>query len=341
MPLGTLDRTPPPFFRQGHSALTKLAFFSALALFLMVADSRFSVVQPIRATLATALLPVQRVLAVPVQAWEGGSDYLRGLQAAQSAETQAKAALARQAEQALRSEQLAAENQRLRALLDLRPTIAVRTLSAEVMYEATDPYSRKVFIDRGQTHGVARGSAVMNDTGVLGQVTRLYPLSAEVTLLNDRDLAIPVLNIRTQQRSVAFGGAGGGANPAMELRFMAGNADVQPGDMLATSGIDGIYPPGLPVAKVISVDRRADSGFARIMLAPMASPDGVRHVLVLEPLALQMPARPTAETPQAPAPVLRSDRGEVLDDAVAPTAPAASAPASAAAKRPRLRGTAR
>ena len=73
---------------------------------------------------------------------------------------------------------------------------------------------------------------------------------------------------------------------------MAGNADVQVGDALTTSGVDGIYPPGLPVAKVASVDRKVDSGFARIVLAPNAQPDGVRHVLVLEPVGLQLPARP-------------------------------------------------
>jgi rod shape-determining protein MreC len=301
MALGTLDRTPPPFFRQGPSALTKLVFFSALALFLMVADARFRIVDPLRAGLATALLPAQRALAVPVQMWEGGGDYLQGLQAALSGEREARAALARQAERAARAEQLAAENQRLRALLDLRPALAVRSVAAEVMFEASDPYSRKVFIDRGQSQGIALGSPVINDAGVLGQVTRLYPLNAEVTLLTDREAAIPVLNTRTQQRSAAFGGAGGGANPALELRFMAGNADVQVDDLLTTSGIDGVYPPGLSVAKVAAVERRAESGFARILLTPTASPDGVRHVLVLEPLAAQLPPRPDSTASAAPA----------------------------------------
>jgi rod shape-determining protein MreC len=313
MPLGTLDRTPPPFFRQGHSALTKLVFFAALALFLMVSDSRFRFVDPLRAGLATVLLPVQRVLAVPVQMWQGGGDYLRGLQSALASERDAREALVRQAERATRAEQLAVENQRLRALLDLRPALSVRSQTAEVMYEASDPYSRKVFIDRGQTQGVARGAPVIDASGVLGQVTRLYPLSAEVTLLTDRDAAIPVLNTRTQQRSAAFGGAGGGANPGLELRFMAGNADVQVGDLLTTSGIDGVYPPGLPVAKVTLVERRAEAGFARVLLAPAAPPDGVRHVLVLEPLSAQLPPRPEpAATPgtaaSAPARVGRGAR---------------------------------
>ena len=301
MPLGTLDRTPPPFFRQGLSALAKLGLFSALALLLMVADARWRIVDPLRAALATALLPVQRALTVPVEAWEGGGDYLQGLREARQAESAARAALAAQSTKALQADQLAAENQQLRALLELRPALSVKSVAAEILFEAADPYSRKVFIDRGATQGVQRGAPVVNEAGVLGQVTRVYPLTAEVTLLTDRDAAIPVINTRTQQRSVAFGGAGGGANPGLELRFMAGNADVQAEDRLSTSGLDGVYPPGLPVARVTAVERRADSGFARIALSPAASPDGVRHVLVLEPVGLQLPPRPqTAATPAPP-----------------------------------------
>lgn len=295
MPLGTLDRTPPPFFRQGPSALTKLSFFSALALFLMVADTRFSVTQPLRAIVATTLYYPQQALLAPVQAWEGGSDYLMGLQNALTKESAARRELAAQAERSLRVEQLEAENKRLRALLELRPAITVRHQTAQVLYEAPDPFSRKVVIDRGATQGIVLASPVINEAGVLGQVTRVYPLSAEVTLLTDKDAAIPVLNTRSQQRSAAFGGPGG-----MELRFMAGNADVQVGDLLSTSGVDGVYPPGVPVAKVVTVDRKVDSGFARIVLAPTAQSDGVRHVLVLEPLGVQMPPKPEPE-PELPA----------------------------------------
>jgi rod shape-determining protein MreC len=298
MPLGTLDPTPPPFFRQGPSALTKLTFFAALALFLMVADTRFTITQPVRAVVATVLYYPQQALLVPVQAWQGGSDYVMGLQHALASEAAAKRQLADQAERAARVEPLLNENARLRALLDLRPALTVRSQGAQVLYDAPDPFSRKVVIDRGATNGVVLASPVINEAGVLGQVTRLYPLSAEVTLLTDRDAAIPVLNARTQARSAAFGGAGAGGG-ALELRFMASNADVQVGDALITSGVDGVYPPGMNVAKVISVDRKVDTGFARIMLAPAALPDGVRHVLVLEPLAQQMPAKPETEPVQA------------------------------------------
>ncbi len=298
MPLGTLDRTPPPFFRQGPSALTRLFFFSALAIFLMAADSRFQVAAPVRATLAVLLLPAQRALAVPIEIMEGGSDYLGGLQQALTREARAQARLTAQAERLLRAEQLAQENARLRALLELRPALAGRAQPAEVMYEAADPYSRKVLIDKGTAQGVVLGSPVINEVGVLGQVTRVYALTAEVTLLADKDAAIPVLNMRTQQRSAAFGG---GTPGGMELRFTSANADVLVGDLLQTSGLDGIYPPGLPVAKVAAVQRRMESGFARISLLPTANPDGVRHVLVLEPLSVQLPPRPppAAAAPKA------------------------------------------
>jgi rod shape-determining protein MreC len=295
MQLGTIDRTPPPFFRQGPSALTKLVFFSALAIFLMVADSRFQLAANLRATLAVVLLPVQRVLAVPVDLWNGAGDYAGGLQAALSNEKRTRASLATQSERLQRVQQLAQENAKLRALLDLRPALSVRSQAAEILFEAADPYSRKVLIDRGLTQGVVLGSPVINEVGVLGQVTRAYPLTAEVTLLSDKDAAIPVLNTRTQQRGAAYGGAAGGPN-GMELRFTSANADVQAGDMLHTSGLDGVYPPGLLVARVVNVERRGETGFARVLLKPEANVDGVRHVLVLEPLSVQLPARPPAAT---------------------------------------------
>ncbi len=301
MGIGTIDRTPPPFFRQGLSALTKLVLCSALALFLMVADNRFALARQLRSVLATALYYPQQALLVPVQAVRGAAGYALGLQRALADAEVAKRELARQAERALRVEQLLQENSRLRALLELRPTLTVRAQAAQVLYEASDPYSRKVVIDRGATSGVAIASPVINEAGVLGQVTRVFPLSSEVTLLIDKDAAIPVLNTRTQVRSAAFGSAAviGGA---LEMRFMAGNADVQVGDALTTSGVDGVYPPGLPVAKVASVDRKVDSGFARIVLTPVAHPDGVRHVLVLEPVGVQMPVKSELPPPDAAPP---------------------------------------
>lgn len=306
MSLGTLDRTPPPFFRQGYSAFTKLVFFTALSIFLMVADTRMQLVAPVRSAIAAALAPVQQALLFPVDLLVGGSDYFRGLAKALASEDAAKRLLAQQAERALAAERLAAENRELRGLLGLKPALAVRSQAAQVMYEAADPFSRKFYIDRGATQGVVAGAPVVTEAGVIGQVTRVYPLSSEVTLLTDKDAAIPLLNIRTQQRAAAFGGVAKGT--AMELRFVASNADVQTGDLLHTSGVDGIYPAGLPVARVTEVERLAEGGFARVTLQPVAAVDSVRHVLVLEPLKQQLPALPAPEAPAAAAKAAKAAR---------------------------------
>jgi rod shape-determining protein MreC len=293
MPLGTLDRTPPPFFKQGPSALSKLMVFSSLALFLMVADTRFKITQPLRAVVGTVLYPVQWIALRPVMLVRGAGDYFVALHSAQKTEEDARSKLAQQAMRANQVEQLAMENARLRKLLDLRARLASPNQAAEVLYDAADPYTRKVIIDKGIAQGVQEGSPVIDESGVLGQVTRVHPLISEVTLITDRDQAIPVLNTRTGARSVAYGDPTGRTG-GLELRFMANNADVQPGDILTTSGVDGVYPAGLPVAKVDNVERKTDT-FARIACSPQALVDGARHVMVLAPVSAQIPQRPPIE----------------------------------------------
>ncbi len=303
MPLGTLDRTPPPFFKQGPSALSRLIFFSALALFLMVADARFRITQPVRAALATALYPVQWLAMRPVLLMQDGGAYLQSLQTAQNAEADARKKLGLQAQRAMQVEQLTLENTRLRKLLELRNRISTPAQAAEVLYDAADPYTRKVIIDKGMLQGIEAGSPVIDESGVLGQVTRVLPVVSEVTLVIDRDHAIPVLNARTGARSVAYGdpmanysGSKAATGGVLELRFMAGNSDVQQGDVLTTSGVDGIYPPGLAVARVDRIERRADSAFAKIYCVPLALVSGAQHVMVLKPVSVQIPPRPSEDS---------------------------------------------
>ena len=325
MPLETLDRSPPPFFKQGPSALSRLVFFSALALFLMVADARFHLVQPLRAAIATALYPAQWLALQPVQMVHGFTAYLTDLKTAHVTEEAARRKLAEQSQRAGQVEQLLLENNRLRALLQLRERVQVPATAAQALYDATDPYSRRVVIDKGQMQGIAPGSPVMDESGVLGQVTRVYPFVSEITLLIDRDQVIPVMNARTGARSVAYG------DPAqhggmMELRYMSVTEDVKEGDLLTTSGVDGVYAPGLPVAKVVRVDRRGDTSFARIVCQPLANLSSVNHVMVLQPLTpastagLQNASAPLPGTPPA-----------VAASAAAPAASAASAAAVAVA----------
>ena len=241
------------------------------------------------------LYPLQRALLMPVEALGGGRDYLGGLARAIAAEEAARSELARQSRARAAHRAAAAENARLRALLELRAD-AHRALAG-----GRDPVrgARSVLAQGRSSTAASRtasslGSPVINEAGVLGQVTRVYLLSAEVTLLTDKDAAIPVLNSAHRARSAAFGGAAGGPG-LLEMRFMAGNADVQVGDVLTTSGVDGVYPPGLPVAKVARSTARSTPASPASCSRRPAPADGVRHVLVLEPIRqCSLPPRPQA-----------------------------------------------
>lgn len=326
MPLSAIDKKPPPLFRQGPSVHTQLVLFAALALFLMAADTRLRMGATVRATIATALLPVQRALQWPLSLAEQGRGYTQSVQQAQQTADTARTQLSRQAVLNAEAEQLRKENTQLRQLLDLRAALQVRSIPAEALYEAPDLYSRKLFIDRGERHGVRPGAPVVNQNGVLGQVTAVFPLSSVVTLLVDRHGAVPVVNQRTQVRSAVHGTAEG----RLELRFMVAAADVQVGDVLVTSGIDAVYPPGLMVGKVASVERRAQAGFARVVVQPAGPIDGVRHMLVLEPMGEQLPPVPPEAFASGPVRPAKADKKAVAASAN----PGASAAAPAARPTP-------
>jgi len=152
----------------------------------------------------------------------------------------------------------------------------VHSVAAEILYDAPDPFSRKVILDRGSQHGVEAGMAVVNAQGMIGQVTRVYPVQAEVTLLTDKDQAVPVQVARNGLRGVLFGAGHG----RLELRFTLSGVDVKAGDRLDTSGLDGMFLAGLPVAEVVSVDRESDT-FAIIVCEPVAGVERTTQVLVL------------------------------------------------------------
>jgi len=289
MALDTLDRSPPPFFRVGLAPLTKLIFFSALSLLLMFGDKQLQFTKPLRAGLSTLILPVQWLVLQPGEALSVIGTYFQSLNQAQK---NLKAAELKMLQQSLRSqqvEQLQIENQNLRLLMDLQASIPVSFQTAEVLFDVPDPYNQRIVIDRGQLKNVALGSPVIDAGGVVGQVTRVYPLTSEVTLLTDRDQSIPVLNSRTGARNIASGDVMAG-QPMIELKFVPASADVKEGDLLTTSGIDGVYPAGLQVARISQIERRVDISFARIHASPLAELKG-RHVLILQPITVSAPSK--------------------------------------------------
>lgn len=297
----TLDSRVPSFTRSGPSALSQVVLYSALALFLMVADARFKVTNPLRQAVAVVLYPVQWLMLQPVAFSQGATGYLQTLQSAQDQTADARQKLAQLSQHASQAEQLLRENEHLRQLLDLRARLSTPSQAAQILYDTADPYRHRVVIDQGSMQGIEAGAPVLDAAGIVGQVTRVQPYVSEVTLLIDRDQAIPVLNVRTGARGVAYGDPVASHGGGMELRFVSANADVQEGDLLTTSGMDGVYPTGLPVARVLRVERRADSAFARIYCKPVAQIEGARHVMVLQPVASQLPADIQPEPPPEPA----------------------------------------
>ena len=296
MALDTLERSAPPIFRQGLSATSKMLLLGLLAVLLMAADHRMQISQPIRSGVALVLSPLQWLSLQPVNAVSALTRYFGNLEDAQDAALVFQTRTIAQAQRLQQVEQLSQENAHLRQLLDLRAQVAGPTKAVQVLYDTSDPYTQRVVVDRGLMAGIVQGSAVIDTAGVVGQVTRVYPLVSEVTLLTDRAQSIPVMNARTGSRYVANGDPqtlGG----SLDLKFVPAGADMQKGDLLTTSGIDGVYPAGLHVGRIARIDRRVDSSFARVHAEPMATERG-RHLLVLLPVK-DWPEPPKPEAPKA------------------------------------------
>lgn len=300
-----MDHTPPPFFKRGPAPLVRLFFFASLSLALLVIDARFRYAEGLRAWLALAAYPIQRAATAPIDLLgDIGSFFSAQVHLVEENERLRAKALD-YSRDAQRYEAAQAEAAQLRKLIEAQQRVEVRTIPAEVMYNGRDPYSHKLFIDRGATQGVRPGSPVTDEAGVVGQVTRVHPLVSEVTLLTDRDQAIPVQVLRNGLRAIAFGG---GASGTLELRGMAANADILTNDRLVTSGIDGTYPPGLPVATVVRIERDAENAYARVVCRPAAGVDRGRFVLVLTDETAK-PPRPE----EAQASKDKSRRGRIRD----------------------------
>ena len=313
MALDTLERSAPPIFRQGFSATSKLVLLALLSILLMASDHRFKISHPLRSGIAIVLSPLQWLSLQPARAVNAMGQYFGTLEAAQDAAQNFQTRTVAQAQRLQQVEQLTQENAQLRQLLDLRAQVAGPSRAVEVLYDSADPYTDRIVVDRGQIAGIVQGSAVIDVAGVVGQVTRVYPLVSEVTLLTDRNQSIPVMNARTGSRHVAVGDPAmpGGA---LELKFVPSATDVKQGDLLTTSGIDGVYPAGLHVGTVSQIDRRVDSSFARVHASPSAKPRG-RHLLVL------MPTKDWPAAPVSPPEPKRAGKGRASTGASAGVKP--------------------
>lgn len=287
----------PEFFYRGPSPFVRLLFFSVLALAIMVADARFRALDLARAAVATITYPLQQAALAPGDILRRIGDFFVTQNKLQRENVELKQSVLKKSEELQRMSLMESELANLRKLLGARELIQENSTLAEILHSGRNPFRRKVIVDKGAKNDIQLGEAVISADGVLGQVTAVFPFTSEITLLNDKNQAVPVMLRRNGLRAVVFGN---GRDGTLDLPFIPLNADVQNGDMLVTSGIDGTYPAGLFIAKVTNIERNAASAFARITCTPVAGIDQDRHVLVLTNLTAAAKPQPEPEPSKTP-----------------------------------------
>jgi len=286
-----MEHSPPPFFKRGPTPLVRLLLCSLLSVALLISDARYQFLDGIRQAVAIVAYPLQRAAAAPAAMLHRVGEFFVMKSALRNENAQLAEQRLQDAAALQRYRALAAENAHLRELLAMHQRFPESTVVAEVLYTGRDPFTRKIVVDKGAQQDIKAGRPVIDQIGVVGQVTRVYPWLAEVTLITDKGQAVPVQNLRNGLRAVL---GGTGSDGQIELKFIPLNADFQNGDELVTSGIDGIYPPGLPVAIVSNVEHNAAYLFARITCKPVAGVASHRQVLILN-RDIKVPERPAEE----------------------------------------------
>jgi rod shape-determining protein MreC len=267
------------FIREMGLAM-RLALYSLAGMALMFVDARYESLELLRASVVSVVHPLQAQLALPFRYLNEASDFfvIHGRLVKENRDLLAERQRLVQGMQSWRS--LAAENTRLRGLLALQARKDSRPLAVEIIRTLPDPFERRVVVDKGSLQGVVDGHPVVDDAGLVGQVTRVFPASSEITLLVSREQSAPVMNQRNGLRLMV---SGLGSDDLLEVRYLDAQADIKPGDILATSGIDGVYPAGIPVARVLRVELPRHTPFARAVCAPVAGVGKQRHILILLP----------------------------------------------------------
>ncbi len=268
----------PAFFARGPSPLARLTFFTALSLALMATDSRLQYLGELRQNLMTLLHPLQIIANTPSELYEDANEYFSTHHYLLDENERLKKQALIQDVALQRLNLLSLENANLRDLLQAKQSLTETSTLAEIIHVGRDTFTKKVIVNRGTNHNVITGAAVADAKGVIGQVTRTYPSSSEVTLITDKSLAIPVQIERNGLRAIAFGR---GRDNTLDLPYLPANVDIKRGDRLVTSGIDGIYPSGLSVATVIEMSTTPDSPFAHIVCAPTSGIENNRQILIV------------------------------------------------------------
>ncbi len=278
------------FFNRGPSPVARLVFFILLSLLLLLIDSRHQYLESTRNVLSTVIYPLQRFTALPPMLWNQADEFFTTHGRLERDNDQLRMQHGEDAAQLVKLQGLQAENTLLRNMLGMRERLDLPMHAAEILYTERDPSRHKVLLNLGQS-SVQPGEAVLDSTGLVGQVTRVHPMLSEVTLITDKDHEVPVQVLRNGLRLILFGS--GKANE-LELRYAPITADLQEGDVLQTSGIGGTYPPGLPVARITHIERDPVYAFAHVLCAPITGVNGQHWLFVLSGLD-KIPPRPDGQ----------------------------------------------
>jgi len=262
----------------------------------MIADHRFHALDAVRMSLSVLAHPIQQVASVPSEAVGRVTEYFASQDRLLNENRELKVRVLEQAAAAQEARLLKAEQAHLLAMTSGKSRYVDSGTLAEVLYNARNPFTRKIVIDKGLTHAVQAGMPVIDGSGVVGQITSVGTFTSEVTLVTEKDQSVPVMLVRNGLRAVAVGS---GKDGSIDIPFMPTAADIQNGDVFVTSGIDGTYPPGLIVATVTSVEKNAAYVFAKVVARPAAGVDNHRYVMVL-PLPPLVAPRPETKADEAP-----------------------------------------
>jgi len=290
-------KTAPQFFRHGPGPLARLFVFVLLSCLLIAEDLRFKHFPQLRQTLGVIVFPLQKIAYIPIEIYDQVNELIANFNLLEE-NFRLKQQYLKDREQLLKLHALEAENKQLRQLLGAMQQIEVsaqtEAVLAEIISIPRDPFNHKITLNKGSYHDIRLGQAVIDDKGIVGQITQLYPWSSEVTLLTDKNQSVPVQVLRNSLRSVV---SGSGKNDELEIRYLSINTDIQRDDLLVTSGIGGVYPPGIPVATVLRIERDPTNDFAQIISTPIAGVDRNRQVLILA-LPPAMPLEEFVEMPK-------------------------------------------
>jgi rod shape-determining protein MreC len=269
---------PPRFFKRGPLPVVRLLAFTSFSFLLMVLDARFHTVDILRESLGTVMLGIRNVASYSVGWIDSIEEEITDRARLNEEIDKLRAQQYENRMVYTQIEYLTDENTKLRQLLKLQNRMSGEVVAAEVTFEFRDPFRKRVAIDKGSRQGIMAGQAVVSAQGLFGQVTRTYPNMSEITLIQDQDSAIPVQVLRNGLRTIAYGSTDG---EKLELRYVDIAADIQDGDQIVTSGLDGIYLPGIPVGKVVLIDRRPISAFATVLCETDSTIRQQKHVLVI------------------------------------------------------------